>query len=72
MEGGCMCGAVRYRLASAPSGAGWCHCRTCQRNSGSPAMAFATMPVADFIFTQGEDLLGTIASSESGERRFCT
>ena len=70
--GGCACGAVRYRLASDPFDAGWCHCRTCQLNSGSPAMAFATVPVGDFRFTQGEDLVGTFASSDFGHRKFCS
>lgn len=72
MLGGCMCGAVRYRLLSQPFDAGWCHCRTCRRNSGSPAMAFATVPAGDFAFEQGADLVGTVTSSETGERRFCT
>jgi hypothetical protein len=47
MEGGCLCGAVRFSLASKPYDAGWCHCRTCQLNSGSPAMVFAAVPVGD-------------------------
>ncbi|MDG2532458.1 GFA family protein [Sphingomonas sp. HITSZ_GF] len=72
MEGGCLCGGIRYRLASEPTDAGWCHCRTCQLNSGSPAMAFATVPVADFVLLAGADLVGSVASSETGERRFCT
>jgi hypothetical protein len=69
--GGCACGTVRYRLVSAPYDAGWCHCRTCQLNSGSPAMAFASVPVADFTFTAGEDAVGRFASSETGHRLFC-
>lgn len=72
MDGGCLCGAVRYTLTAAPTDAGWCHCRICQLNSGSPAMAFATVPTADFVFTQGAALVGSVASSESGLRRFCT
>lgn len=72
MEGGCLCGKVRYRLLSEPYDAGWCHCRTCQLNSGSPAMAFATVPIDDFMFTEGEELVGSVASSDSGHRRFCT
>ncbi len=72
MEGGCLCGAVRYRLLSEPVDAGWCHCRTCQLNSGSPAMAFATVPTGDFIFEKGSELVGSVASSDTGERRFCT
>ena len=70
--GGCACGAVRYRLASDPFDAGWCHCRTCQLNSGSPAMVFASVPVDDFRFTQGETLVGRFDSSDFGHRLFCT
>ena len=34
-EGGCACGAVRYRLLSAPMFVHCCHCRDCQRQTGS-------------------------------------
>jgi hypothetical protein len=34
-EGGCACGAVRYRLIEAPLIVNACHCRDCQRLSGS-------------------------------------
>ena len=35
MEGGCSCGAVRYRLASEPLFVHCCHCLNCQRQTGS-------------------------------------
>jgi hypothetical protein len=34
-DGGCACGAVRYRLASEPMVVHCCHCLNCQRQSGS-------------------------------------
>jgi hypothetical protein len=34
-EGGCACGAVRYRLTSAPLFVHCCHCLNCQRQTGS-------------------------------------
>jgi hypothetical protein len=34
-EGGCACGAVRYRLASEPLFVHCCHCLSCQRQTGS-------------------------------------
>nr|WP_218942903.1 GFA family protein [Sphingomonas sp. R-74633] len=58
-------------MASEPTDAGWCHCRTCQLNSGSPAMAFATVPAGDFVLISGTELIGSVASSETGERSFC-
>ena len=67
--GGCLCGAVRYRLASEPYDAGWCHCRTCQLNSGSPAMAFASVAVADWLIEQGEPR--RVKSSNFGHRLSC-
>jgi hypothetical protein len=70
--GGCACGAVRYELRSEPFDAGWCHCRTCQLNSGSPAMAFASVAIADFVITEGEALIGRFASSDAGHRQFCS
>lgn len=35
IEGGCNCGAVRYRIDGAPLGVGACHCTRCRRQSGS-------------------------------------
>jgi hypothetical protein len=35
LEGGCSCGEVRYRLASEPLFTHCCHCRSCQRQTGS-------------------------------------
>jgi hypothetical protein len=35
LEGGCACGKLRYRLASGPMFVHCCHCRDCQRQTGS-------------------------------------
>jgi hypothetical protein len=68
LTGGCACGAVRYRLASAPFDAGYCHCSMCRRAAGAPVLAFATVPLADFIMS-GEPRRRR--SSSFGERWFC-
>jgi len=35
IEGGCSCGATRYRLSAAPLFVHCCHCTWCQRETGS-------------------------------------
>ena len=70
-HGGCACGSVRYALNSDPFDAGWCHCRICQLVSGAPAMAFATVPVGDLVFTEGADKVRGYRSTSFGQRHFC-
>ena len=72
--GGCLCGAVRYDCAEAPLMMGTCHCRDCQRNSGS---AFATLMIfkKDAVAITGEGVayfshIG--GSGQSVERCFCS
>ena len=72
LTGGCMCGTVRYELKSEPFDCGWCHCRTCQLNSGAPAMVFATVPAGDLVWSRGGDRVRSVASSSFGHREFCT
>jgi hypothetical protein len=71
LEGDCTCGSVRYRLASEPFDAGWCHCLICQRVSGAPAMVFASVPAGDLVFTKGAELVKRFKSSSFGHRLFC-
>jgi hypothetical protein len=35
LDGGCACGAVRYRIDATPMFVHCCHCRDCQRQTGS-------------------------------------
>ena len=68
-EGGCLCGAVRYRAAGQPSLATLCHCASCRRAAGAPAVAWVTFPAAEFRFTRGEP--AGFRSSPPVTRRFC-
>jgi hypothetical protein len=52
-EGGCACGAVRYRLASAPMFIHCCHCLNCQRQTGS-AFVINLLIEADRLETLAE------------------
>jgi hypothetical protein len=71
VAGGCLCGRIRYELGSRPFDCGWCHCRTCQLYGGAPAMAFATVPVDDFTWIEGEEQVRWLKSSSFGHRAFC-
>jgi hypothetical protein len=69
LTGGCQCGAVRYRLTAAPTGASICHCRMCQKATGSPYGAYAPMAREALVFTRGAPKV--FRSSEIAERGFC-
>jgi hypothetical protein len=56
VEGGCQCGAVRYRLTAPPLAVYNCHCRDCQRLSG--ATNDMSMPIRRETF---EHLAGDVA-----------
>ena len=53
-EGGCTCGAVRYRLSGEPILIGICHCTECQRQSGSAFGMSMRVRRTDITLIQGE------------------
>jgi hypothetical protein len=72
-EGGCLCGAVRYRAHNEPLRRSVCHCRNCQRRTGS---AFG---IGAYFNESDVELSGTLRtyeqrSDESGrwlKMQFC-
>lgn len=65
LVGGCACGAVRYRLASAPLWAHCCHCTYCQRETGS-AFAVNALIEADRVELTAGRPVAILTPSESG------
>jgi hypothetical protein len=53
IEGGCLCGAIRYRVTRPPTGAAICHCATCRRAAGAQSVAWATVAGDGFAFVAG-------------------
>ena len=53
MEGGCYCGAVRFRAEGDAMFQGQCHCRECQYISGGQPNLVIAMPDSGFTFTKG-------------------
>ena len=54
LAGGCACGAVRYRLTSAPMFVHCCHCQDCQRQTGSAFVLNALIETDRIALLAGE------------------
>lgn len=68
-EGGCLCGAIRFRVTGAPQSSSICHCHTCRKASGTPSVAWLTFDRADFEVVAGTPR--RFASSPGVLRTFC-
>jgi hypothetical protein len=53
-EGGCACGAVRYRLESRPMFVHCCHCLDCQRQTGSAFVLNAVIEADRVVLVAGQ------------------
>jgi hypothetical protein len=69
LQGGCMCGAVRYEASGEPFNATLCHCVDCRRASGAPALAWFSVRGDALRWTRG--MPARNASSPGVERLFC-
>ncbi len=65
-EGGCACGAVRYRLESAPMYVHCCHCTSCQTETGT-AFALNLLIEADRVTLISGAPKCVMIPSESGK-----
>jgi hypothetical protein len=54
LEGGCACGKARYRLASKPMFVHCCHCKDCQRQTGSAFVINALIETSRVEMLSGE------------------
>lgn len=72
-EGGCACGAVRYKNDGKILAMFKCHCRDCQRASGGPFVAAVLVPKSSFQFTKGTPKYFSTPSTMGGThiRGFC-
>jgi hypothetical protein len=68
-EGGCICGAIRYRVSGAPTNSMMCHCQSCRRVAAAPVVAWLTFAAEDFQLLRGRP--ATFRSSEPVLRSFC-
>lgn len=72
LTGRCLCGGVRLEVDGPFSALGYCHCKQCQRASGSAFSANSTVARSGVRFVAGEDLIHEFESSPGTFRAFCS
>ena len=68
-EGGCFCGAVRYRVEGAPIRVTHCHCTHCRGTSGAAFLTWAVFEESRFRIVKGTP--GRCQSRPGASRQFC-
>ena len=69
MDGGCTCGQLRYRLHGTPLIVHACHCRWCQRETGSAHALNALYEADRVVHITGEPtILDTPSASGAGQK----
>jgi hypothetical protein len=72
ITGGCLCGTVRYEIGAKPVRMVNCHCRTCQRSSGSAYMTLLFVPASALTVAGNYREFPTVAASgNTVYRAFC-
>lgn len=67
--GGCLCGAIRWVARTRPTISMVCHCGTCRRAGGAPAVAWLTFATEALVFERGVPT--PFCSSPPVTRTFC-
>lgn len=67
--GGCLCGAIRYEAKLAQSENWYCHCRMCQKATGTVVSTSAIIPKSNLRMLKGSAKF--FQSSANIERGFC-
>ena len=71
IQGGCLCGRVSYEADGAISDLSHCHCSMCRKLHGAAFATFAGVARDRFRWSAGDENLGTYASSDKTDRKFC-
>jgi hypothetical protein len=71
LQGGCLCGAVRFEITRPFLSAGYCHCTHCQRRTGTGSSANGRVPQDGFALLQGANDLRSYQPSGGVPKLFC-
>ena len=69
INGGCLCGKLRYQSKFSSTEKGYCHCSICRKSTSAPVVAFTSFPIEGFSYVKGKPSI--YKSSEKGQREFC-
>src|SRR5271166_2587412 len=71
LQGGCLCGAVRFEITAPFLSAGYCHCTHCQRRTGTGSSANGRVPREGFRLLQGAEQLRAFQPPGGVPKLFC-
>jgi hypothetical protein len=72
MTGGCLCGEVRFEIDEPLIGAEYCHCKRCQRRTGTAASVTALAPPGAVRIVRGADLVKSWDPGDGWAKLFCS
>ncbi len=73
LSGACSCGGVAYDLSERLLGAAYCHCKRCQRRTGTAFSVTALTQPGSFSISKGADLVNEYDPGDGGWiKAFCT
>lgn len=68
-RGGCGCGSLRYDVRGEPIFVNNCHCRQCQRQTGSTSVVNAFFEAERLTVTSGETIRNSFAAGSGGDHQ---
>ena len=72
LEGGCLCGELRYRVDGPVFRMSRCHCSMCRKAHGAAFGTYLNTRAEHFAVTRGADRIGRYDASPEAVRTFCT
>ncbi len=72
LQGGCLCGAVRFEITAPFLSASYCHCTHCQRRTGTGSSANGRVPRDGFRLLRGGEQLRSFKPPAGVPKLFCS
>ena len=66
LTGACLCGSVKYTSSAEPVMTAVCHCKNCQKQTGTAFSIIVAVPEDSISFERGENLREYLDTGETG------